>query len=64
MTEDEAMDVLQQFVNSKPRQKDAAGALGIGAAYLSDVLHGRRDPGPVLERLGFARIVTYEKGDG
>ena len=36
--------------------------LGISPAYLSDAMHGNRDPGPkILEALGLERIVTYRK---
>lgn len=41
-------------------QKALAGALGVTEAYLSEVLHGRREPGPTMLRaLGLRRVVVY-----
>jgi len=43
-------------------QESAAKSLGISPQYLSDVLKGRREPGPkVLKALGLVRKVTYER---
>lgn len=34
---------------------------GVSVAYVSDVINGRKDPGPALLRaIGVKRVVTYE----
>ena len=39
-----------------------AAELGISPTYLSDVIHGRKEPGAkICEALGLKRVVTYEK---
>lgn len=36
----------------------------LSPAYVSDVLHGRRDPGPkILAALGYVRRVTYQRSN-
>lgn len=42
-------------------QKDAASRLGISAAYLSDMLNGRRRIGPEIVELVVERIETQDK---
>lgn len=43
-------------------QKALADELGVSPAYLSDILRGKRDPGPqVLGALGLERVVAYQK---
>jgi DNA-binding transcriptional regulator YdaS (Cro superfamily) len=33
---------------------------GVSPAYVSDVINGRREPGPaILDALGIERVVTY-----
>ncbi len=50
----------------KERQGDLtrwkfAMSMGVGTAYLSDMMHGRRDPGPkILEFLGLRKVVSYQ----
>jgi DNA-binding transcriptional regulator YdaS (Cro superfamily) len=45
---------------AKSSQKAFALQLGISPSYLSDVIAGRREPGPaVLSALGVERIVRY-----
>lgn len=40
----------------------AAKELGVSPQYLSDVLHRRRDPGPlILQAIGLERVVTYRR---
>lgn len=45
----------------KVLQKDAADRLGISAAYLSDMLKGRRRVGPEIVELVVERIETQDK---
>lgn len=42
-------------------QKDAAERMGISAAYLSDMLNGRRRIGPEICELAVERIETQDK---
>ncbi len=42
-------------------QKDAAARLGISAAYLSDMLNGRRRIGPEIVELAVERIETEDR---
>lgn len=59
MRETNPTDALQRFVDRYPRQLDAARALGISPAYLSDLLHERRDmTEPMLAKLGLKQIVV------
>lgn len=40
---------------------DLAKAMGVTAAYMSDLINGRRDPGPkILRQLHFRKVVSYE----
>ena len=58
MTEEETRDVLRAIAAMETRKVFAA-RLGISQSCLSLVLRGRRDPAPLLRRLGFKRLVTY-----
>ena len=45
-------------------QKALAGAIGIGEPYLSDILHGNRDPGKsVLRFYGLKEESVYVRGE-
>jgi transcriptional regulator with XRE-family HTH domain len=60
MTRDELVKLLQRRVQSAGTQAALAKELGITAAYLGDVLNGKREPGPtLLNALGFRRVITY-----
>jgi transcriptional regulator with XRE-family HTH domain len=55
--------VLRAFVRYHLTQRDAAAALGISPAYLSDLLRGQRTfSARVLARLGLRRAFVAEKG--
>lgn len=50
---------LQHKVREYKTQKDAAKALGISPAYLSDLVNGRRDvPTKILAKLGLRKAVV------
>ena len=52
---------LQSFTDQYPTQKDAALALRVSPAYLSDMLAGRRDVSRrVLAQLGLRRTVVAQ----
>lgn len=53
---------LRAFVAGHDSQRAAAEALGISQAYLSDLLHKRRDCSPaIVEKLGLESITTFRK---
>lgn len=58
-TEHEALVSLREWVGQSRTQVEAAKALEISPQYLSDVLHGKRDPARVLRRIGYERLVHY-----
>ena len=46
-------------------QRAFAKSIGVSPAYLSDVLKGRREPGPkILDALGITRRATYAPTSG
>lgn len=64
MTKNELIQYLQRMADEAGSQKDLASRLGVSAAYLGDVLHGRREPGDkILLALGLERVVTYRERD-
>lgn len=59
MGEIEMRDLIAKAVQRVGSLREAARQWGCSPAYLSDVLNGRRGPGPaVLDPLGFERVVT------
>jgi len=66
MTRDEVVMLLQKMVDRAGSQSAFAKEIGVTGAYIGDVLHGKRDPGPaILKVLGLRRQVqiTYVKAD-
>lgn len=62
MKEIDPLDSLRRFVAKHKTQGEAADALEISGAYLSDLLKGRREFSPaILERLGLRRAVVEVK---
>lgn len=60
MTKQAVLDKLRGKLKPYGQQKEAASALGVSPQYLSDVLSGKRDPGPaILKALGLRRAITY-----
>jgi len=58
----DALSRLHKFVAKYPTQKDAAEALGIKPAYLSDLVNMRRDISErILSKLGLKRAVVVVK---
>lgn len=57
------MDVRKHLASqAKPTQSAWAKKHGVAAAYVSDVINGRREPGKaILDALGLERIVTYRR---
>ena len=57
----DAISELRKRLDKAGTQTALAKELGISKPYLSDILRGRRDPGPkVLEQIGIRRIVMFE----
>lgn len=51
---------LSEWAKRLGSQRALAKELGVSEPYLSDVINGRRDPGPkILKALGLERIVDY-----
>lgn len=64
MTKDELLQHLRQQVAETGTQKDLAVKLGVSAAYLGDVLMGRKEPGKkLLKSLGLRRESIYLKDE-
>ena len=60
MTHDELINMLDTR-RACYGAEQAAANLGVSRTYLSDVIAGRRAPGPkILTALGLRRVVTYE----
>ena len=54
-------DVLKAEVTRRGTQAAVALWLGVSAAHVSDMLAGKRTPGPrVLAKLGLEKVVRYE----
>lgn len=54
--------VLRARVAAAGTQQQFAQEHGVSAQHVSDILSGRRDPGPrVLAILGLTRVITYRR---
>ena len=65
----ELLDILRGEIAVAGSQRAWARSAKVSVAYVSDVLRGRRDPGPsILKPLGYTRQETYSvayiPGDG
>lgn len=64
MNKDELIKYIHSIINEKHNgyQCDFAASNNISAAYVNDVLFGRREPGQkILNIIGFKKVVMYEK---
>lgn len=62
MDETELVALLVKECAAAGSQAAWAKARGVTPAYVSDVVNGRRDPGPsILMALGCERVVTYRR---
>lgn len=60
MTAEEFRTYLKEQVKHFGSQRAFAKHCGVHEAFLSDIIRGRRDPGPkLLWALGFRRVITY-----
>lgn len=61
MTEAQVRALLAEHSEAAGSQKILAPVIGVSTTYLSDVINGRRRPGPaVLAYLDLREVVTYE----
>lgn len=59
MTAEHVRGWCRHHVRQHDSMRDAARAWKVSAAYLGDVLNGKREPGPkILKRLGMVKVVT------
>lgn len=62
MTADNVRALLKRSCDAAGSQSAWAKANNATPAYVSDVLAGRREPGPAIcEALGIERVVIYRK---
>ena len=65
LTRDQVQARLVAAIRAAGGQAAWAAAAGISAAYVSDVLHGRRAPGSSIQRaLGIERVELYQYKKG
>lgn len=58
----EVRTILRAKIEQAGSLRQAAKQLGITAAYLCDIIHGRRAPGPrIAQALGFRREVRVTR---
>lgn len=61
MTPEQFINYLKEQVTIHGSQKAMAAHYGIGQAFLSEVLRGRREPGDKIPAaLGFRKVISYE----
>ena len=62
----DVIDILRDDITASIDGQAAwARAHKVSAAYVNDVLNGRRDPGPkILDAIGFEKVVTYRPKEG
>lgn len=62
MKQDDVIDRLRAAIAKAGSQAAFAEMYGLSAAYVNDVINGRREPGPaILEALGVEKVVTYQE---
>jgi len=62
LTHDQLVALLRQQAKEAGSQKILAIRWGISQQYLTDVLKGRRMPGPkILKMLGLEPVIMYKK---
>lgn len=60
LTKDEVIKLLRKKQNGRSAA-ELARELGISPPHISDIFHGRRDPGDeTLRTLGLRRVIHYE----
>lgn len=60
LNRDEVTELIRDLIKQEGTQTAAAAKLGIVPPYLSDLLRGKRDPGPeVLSFFGLEKKIIY-----
>lgn len=60
LTDDEIINLLKNKCKAAGGQKPWADANDLSTAYVSDVIHRRRNPGATIcKALGYQRVRTY-----
>lgn len=60
LNRDEVNELIRDLVKQEGTQTAAAAKLGIVSSYMSDLLKGKRDPGPeVLKFFGLEKKIIY-----
>jgi DNA-binding transcriptional regulator YdaS (Cro superfamily) len=60
-TNQDVINQLKELSKAIGSQVELAGEIGISPTYLSDVIHGRRDPGPAItDYLKIMKVIGYE----
>ncbi len=63
MESTQVLKIIRSRINGST-QRQVAHDLGVSTAYLSDVLAGKRNPGPkILQGLGLQQRIVYRKND-
>lgn len=62
ITRDQLIDLIRAAVKASGSQRALARKWKVTPAYITDLLHGLRDPGPkILDALGYERVVLYRE---
>jgi hypothetical protein len=62
ITRDELIDLIRAEIKKFGSQRALAREWRVAPAYITDLLHGLRDPGPkILEAMGYERVISYRK---
>lgn len=62
MTPDEFLTYLRSLVAKHGNQTELAKSIGVTPQYISAIFRHKQEPSPgFLRRLGFERVITYQK---
>ncbi len=62
VSETDVLDALRSLITREGGQRAVARSLDVSAAYINDILHGRRGVSErIANALGFSQQVTYQK---
>lgn len=61
MTKEALINQLERMAEKDGSKSALAVRLGVTLTYLSDVIHNRREPGPmILKAMGVRRVISYQ----
>lgn len=62
ITREELTEAIKKAAKAAGSQRKLAEQWRVSPSYITDLIHGLRDPGTkILEALGFERVVEYRK---